>query len=109
MIFHPTYLLVNARLLGQIECSDDTEEECISSKTYVAAFGMGSSTIGILLLAPGICFCFGLSNVVPQAFGANNFKLCGAYLNRTLITSAMIFVPLLVPLMFIENFFTALN
>lgn len=76
MLFHPMYMLVNAQILGNMELNqekcgkDATEEmlksfECITAETYLASFGLASSTMGIFLLAPGICFNLGLMNVLP--------------------------------------------
>ena len=76
MLFHPMYMLVNAQILGNMELNpekcgkDATEEmlksfECITAETYLASFGLASSTMGIFLLAPGICFNLGLVNVLP--------------------------------------------
>jgi Na+-driven multidrug efflux pump len=56
-LFHPSYMLVNAVILGKLP------------KIYLAAFGIGSSTIGIVLFATGVCYVLALNNVVPQAFG----------------------------------------
>jgi Na+-driven multidrug efflux pump len=95
-LFHPSYLLVNSVILGQIKC--DPTETCIPAKTYLAAFGLGSSLMSIILTASGLCYCIGLSNILPQAYASKNYKLCGAYLNRMLITSTCIFAPLLLPL-----------
>jgi len=100
-------MLVNTIILGQIKtddriCGPDASQEsqdsfeCITSKTYVASFGMASSTMGIILLAPGICYVLALSNNIPQAFGAKNYELCGAYMNRNIITVTAITLPLLI-------------
>lgn len=111
-LFHPCYMLVNAKILGQMEdqvCavgSDGIEVcEAIGPKVHLAAFGLGSSTIGLLLLANGDCFSDGLTNLIPQAYGAQQYQLCGAYLNRMLILLTCIFVPFLIPLQFVEHLF----
>jgi hypothetical protein len=73
MIFHPTYMLVNAKLLGQTVidetfCATDAakgKSECLSAQEYVAAFGLASSALGIVYLALGFCFAYGLANVMP--------------------------------------------
>lgn len=105
MIFHPTYTMVNTKILGGLNDASDP----ISAKTYLAAYGLGSSTVSLILLAPCVTFCLGLNNLIPQAFGAQNYKLCGAYLNRMLIVSTMIFSPFLVPIMFLERVYLKLN
>lgn len=66
-------MLVNAVILGKIQIDEKAckldKIECIGPKTYLAAFGVGSSTLGIILLASGLTYCVSLSNVIPQAFG----------------------------------------
>ena len=69
-VFHPVYMMINAKILGQMNPSSDcvadsTDIECVKPDTYLAAFGMGSSTMSILILAPLTCFCIGLSNILP--------------------------------------------
>jgi Na+-driven multidrug efflux pump len=104
MLFHPSYMLVNAKLLGQVVpdasvCPVGVEVdtiECVRGEQYLAAFGLASSTIGIILLAPGICFALGILNVVPQANGSGEYKLCGAYLNRMLICLVCLEVPVFI-------------
>ena len=39
--------------------------ECVSAESYLAAFGLGSSSLGIVLLAVAICFTLSLLNIVP--------------------------------------------
>mmetsp|Transcript_2011 Transcript_2011/g.3558 ORF Transcript_2011/g.3558 Transcript_2011/m.3558 type:complete len:323 (-) Transcript_2011:489-1457(-) len=113
-LFHPSYMMANAVYSDMIKpnsekcaLSDDPvyNENCISGETFQAAFGLGSSTMGILMMAPLICFNMGLTNLIPQAFGSKNYKLCGAYLNRMMVVQAMVFLPLLVPLQFIHHLF----
>lgn len=77
MLFHPSYMLVNAKLLGRNEVDADAcggkpeyvgdviNYECISAETYLASFGIASSTMGIVLLATGVCYVLGLSNIAP--------------------------------------------
>ena len=69
-LFHPTYMLVNAIILGKIEVdpvkceaagNDEYHPDCIGADVYLSAFGLGSSTMSIILLASGICFTIGLS------------------------------------------------
>jgi hypothetical protein len=53
------------------KCGKDATEEmlksfdCITAETYLASFGLASATMGIFVLAPGICFCLGLTNILP--------------------------------------------
>jgi hypothetical protein len=73
-LFHPTYMLVNAMILGKIEVdpvkceaagNDKNHADCIGPDVYLSAFGIGSSTMSIILLASGICFTIGLSQLIP--------------------------------------------
>ena len=106
-MFHPTYLMINTSILGKIQpdasCPkeskvysslDDVDWKCITAKEYVAAFGLGSSYLGIILLASGFCYTGALSTLVPQAFGAGNYKLIGIYMNRIRILFVVIFLPI---------------
>ena len=81
MIFHPLYMLTNAVLLAGVKvdyaaCGRESAEEtlnstrrvhwsCIGGKTLVAAFGVGSSFLGIFFLSSGICYTLGLNNIIP--------------------------------------------
>ena len=72
-VFHPTYMMVNVLLLGRIVKPDDklcpaslTEAEklqnidCSTSIEYLAAFGLGSAVVGMVVFAVGFCYCAGL-------------------------------------------------
>jgi Na+-driven multidrug efflux pump len=120
MLFHPMYMLVNAQILGNLQLdqskcgSEATHEmlqslECVSAETYLASFGLASATMGIFLLAPGCCFNQGLLNILPQAYGAKNYQLCWAYLNRFIFATIIIFVPFLIPMSFVEYVFLYMN
>jgi Na+-driven multidrug efflux pump len=54
-------MLVNSIILGKIECDPEGDGYCLSAKTYLAAFGLGSSLMSILLLASGLCYVLGLN------------------------------------------------
>lgn len=49
------------------EASEEVRKsfECIDAETYLASFGLASASMGIFLLAPGICFCLGANNIIP--------------------------------------------
>lgn len=102
-LFHPSYMLVNSKLLGthktpEAQCAvgmpDVGTIKCVSATTYLASFGLASSTLGILMLATSMCFAMGLSNVLPQAYGSGEYKLCGAYVNRMIICVSMWVIPM---------------
>ena len=114
-ILHPMYMMINTMILGRIlpdaRCEGDTDfqeanpSHCVGPNVLQSAFGIGSATMGLILLAPGACYCLCLQNLIPQAFGSKNYELCGFYLNRVLITSTLIFVPILIPIQFSEHLF----
>jgi len=71
-LFHPVYMAANAIILGKLpsypedhECVEAPAmwevEGCITAKQYQSAFGIGSSTISILMLAPSLCYVLALS------------------------------------------------
>jgi len=96
-------MMVNAIVLGKITvdkklCPDTTDRsnwECLDAQDYVAAFGIASSSIGILILSTGFCYANGLMNIIPAAYASGHYELCGAYLNRMIILSMMIFIPVI--------------
>lgn len=99
MIFHPSYMLVNSKLLGSVEIDAEkcagvpkTTYGCIPAETYLASFDIASSTMGILFLATGTCFVLALTNITRQAYGSGNFKMCGAYLDRMILCYLSIFL-----------------
>ncbi len=69
-LFHPTYLIVNAKTCDRL------------GPSYLAGFGLGSLTLGILVISVGTCFSMTVGTLVAQAYGAKNYKLCRTYLYR---------------------------
>ena len=72
-LFHPSYMMVNVKLLGQIkeplkaDCTEQEKDdlvECMTGTKLQAAFGMGSATVAIFLLASSLCFVLGLNTVI---------------------------------------------
>jgi hypothetical protein len=64
-LFNPVYMMINASILGNLkppaECIGDNERlECATSEIYLAALGLGSSAMSIIILAPLNCFALGL-------------------------------------------------
>lgn len=109
-------MMINVKLLGSIEVDktkckvpDSDTPECMTSEQYQAAFGIGSSTLAIVLLACSLCFCLGLGTIIPQAYGSGNYKLCSVYRNRMIILATCIFTPFLIPIQFVEYLFLAMN
>ena len=59
-------MLINARICASIKCvGDDPYCEEGAPVGYVAAFGIGSSVMSIVLLASSLCFVYGLFNILP--------------------------------------------
>ena len=71
-LLHPSYMTVNAVLMGQQEvdpvyCPDSLSVDeklattyCAGSKDYLAAFGMGSATVSIIIFASAWSYSAGL-------------------------------------------------
>lgn len=70
MLFHPAYLIINAATCGRI------------SDTALAGFGLGSLTLGILLISIGVCFQSSVMTKISQAYGAKDRRMCRVYLYR---------------------------
>jgi len=64
------------------------------SKDVLAAVGMGNVLISAFCMA----FCFGLNGTleskISQAYGANNYEMCGVWLNRGRKICSFIFLPI---------------
>lgn len=71
MMFHPAYHIANSIVLGH---SADTN--------LLAALGLGNLTVSILMLSVGVSFNGSLDTLISQAYGQNDVRLCGVYLNR---------------------------
>jgi multidrug resistance protein, MATE family len=96
-LFHPVYTIVNAATCGRLGPND------------LAGFGLGSLTLGILLISVTTCFCMSVSTVVSQAAGAKDFWMCRVYLNRQYYLNCLIFPVLCVPLIFIREIYSAIG
>ena len=100
-------MIVNTIILGNMKvegplCHKDLDpnnnQGCSGPKEHLAAYGLGQSLIALALLSTGTTYANGLSNLIPQAYGAGNKELVCAYRNRMIILVSMIFLPLLIPL-----------
>eukprot|EP00347_Sterkiella_histriomuscorum_P022093 403331703 len=98
MIFHPAYSIFNSIALGRNE-----------DGRLLASLGLGSLTVGIMLLSIGSCFNGSLDTLVSQTFGQKDLRLCMIYLNRQMYLAAMVFVPLAVLVYFCEYGFLAIG
>lgn len=51
-LFHPTYLIVNATTCDRL------------GQKYLAGFGLGSLTMGIMVVSVGVCYSFGMGTLI---------------------------------------------
>ena len=68
--FHPLYMVANAVTCGHLGAK------------YLAGFGLGSLTLGLMVISIDTCFSMTVSTLVAQAAGAKDLTLCRVYLNR---------------------------
>jgi multidrug resistance protein, MATE family len=65
------------------------------SKEIMAGVGMGNVIVGSFCMA----FCFGLNGTleskVSQSYGAENYEMCGVWLNRGRMINTVLMVPIL--------------
>ena len=80
-----------------------------ASSTMVAGVGMGSVTLNVCCLG----FMYGLNGaqdtLVSRAFGLNDLRLCGEYLNRGRAIITVIFIPIIILLLFSEKLLLAIG
>lgn len=75
LIFHPSYMMINAVILGKYKPDPSCESmtikarnannKCLTNTEYLAAFGIGSATVSIFVFAAGMCYAMGLSALIP--------------------------------------------
>jgi len=96
-LFHPTYLIVNSRTCDQL------------GHKYLAGFGLGSLTMGIMVVSIGVCYSFGMGTLVAQAAGAKNDKLCRTYLYRQYFLNTLMFILIAIPIPFLDKIYRAIG
>ena len=94
MLFHPMYTIINAAVVGRFD-----------NEIYLAALGLGSLTIGILLISIVTCFCMVVGSFVAPAWGDNRPDLAKRYLYRQYVLNTIVYAICLVPVFFIEPIF----
>ena len=94
MLFHPMYTIINAAVVGRFD-----------NEVYLAALGLGSLTIGILLISIVTCFCMVVGSFVAPAWGDNRPDLAKRYLYRQYVLNTIVYAICLVPVFFIEPIF----
>ena len=97
MMFHPMYIVINATVAGRME------------GVNLAALGLGSLTVGILVMSMNQSFAFVTSSFVAPAHGEGDFKLARKYLHRQLFLNLCVFVVLLAPVFWIKPLFGAIG
>ena len=90
--------IINARFTGHL-----------GAENKVAGVGIGIIYINLLFLSALWGFNGALNNLVSQAFGAGNLKLCGVYLNRGRIAISIVYVPIAFFLFISEYAFKMMN
>ena len=76
----------------------------------VAVIGLAISCTSIMMLAIMIGLNMAQETLTSQAFGANDLRLCGLYLNRGMLILLTFFIPLaVVPAICSEQLFIALG
>lgn len=93
MLFHPVYLITNAKTCSTL------------GTNYLAGFGLGSLTLGIMAISIGAGYSNGLATLVSQAFGAKKLDLCRTYLYRQYFLNTIVFFILTIPIIFIRQIY----
>ncbi|CAI2368149.1 unnamed protein product [Moneuplotes crassus] len=65
----------------------------VDDPILLGGLGLGIFLVTHLMLSWGVGLCGGLDTLVSQAFGRNELKLCGTYLNTSRIILCILFVP----------------
>ena len=93
-VFHPIYSVVNAAVVGRFD--DDI---------YLSALGLGSLTVGILILSINSCFALVIGSFVSPAFGDDRLDLAKRYLYRQFVLNTLVFIATIIPTFWIYDFF----
>lgn len=85
-ICHPLFTLINILLLASLQTSQECEadkpdQECVTSTTYFAAFGLANAFLGLIYISPGTQVILSLGRHIPAALGRNNPELIGIKAN----------------------------
>jgi len=97
MIFHPMYTVVNAAVAGRI------------GSTELAGLGLGSLTIGILLISIGSCFCMVVGSFIGPAYGDNKPDLAKRYTYRQFYLNTVVYLVTLIPVIWIDEIYAAIG
>jgi len=96
-LFHPTYLIVNAATCDRL------------GGKYLAGFGLGSLTLGILTISIVSTYSGGIGTLASQAAGAKNEKLCRVYLYRQYFLNTILYLLLCIPMIFLKQIYSLIG
>lgn len=77
--------------------------------TEMAAFGLGSLTIGIIGMSISIAFNGGLLTFCSAAAGLKDYRTCIIYRNRAIFLDTCLFACLSIPMLWIESIYAGLG
>jgi MATE family multidrug resistance protein len=81
----------------------------LDDPTKVVGIGLGNMMTNILITSNIMGINGGIGTLVPQAFGANNLRKCGIYLNRGRALSLIIMIPMTIIMLFTEKILLAIG
>ena len=96
-MFHPVYTMVNAAICGRLGEKD------------LAAFGLGSLTLGIMCTSILVCFGSAAATLTAQAKGAKNYNMIYTYLYRQFYLNTILYFIVCIPLLFIKPIYAAIG
>ena len=72
----------------------------LNDPVKLAAVGMGNIIINMCAVGPYVGINSSLETLVSQAYGANNMRLCGVYLQRGRVMNLVMYIPIFMLLIF---------
>ena len=79
------------------------------SDTVLAGFGLGSLTLGIMLISIGACFSMGVMTLISQAYGAGDLRMCRVYLYRQYFLNTPFYLIACIPLLFVRHIYAVIG
>lgn len=77
--------------------------------TEMAAFGLGSLTLGIVGMSISVAFNSGLLTFCSAASGVKDYRGCIIYRNRAIFLDTCLFALLSIPMLWIESIYAGLG
>lgn len=81
----------------------------MNDPAVIAGVGLGNLYINLSSQSIFMGLNYAIVTLVAQAYGNENYKLCGHYLNRGRIITTIAFVPMFILLFFCEDFLLAIG